>query len=339
MKKINVNLSVDEESRAQQIHRDSIIINALDSTWLPRINDDYVSNLHASGITASNVTVNYVPWSDGMEALRSLGQFSILFNRYKDHLLLAKSVDDILNAKSQGKASFVLGFQSPKPIDDDLSLLQVFYQLGIRICSLSYQRRSYFADGCGEDRDNGLSKLGKEAVREMNKLGIIIDLSHVGDTSSMETIEISKDPVILSHSNARAVYNHFRNATDEMIRALAAKEGVICIGALSHYLREGGTEKGTTFEDTVDHIDYVSKLVGVDYVGIGLDAAPETRQMKDLASMDSRYPEFGFSTEGPIENRYAFQKITEISDLTRVLVSRGYSNSDIKKILGENMLR
>ena len=197
----------DAKARAQSLHKESVFINALDSTWFPGFSDTYVANLHASGITASNVTVNYVPWSDSAEAMRSFHAFWALARRLSNDVMIATTVDDILRAKAQGKMALILGFQSPKPIDDYLGLLEMFYQLGLRISGLSYQRRSYLANGCGEDRDDGLSKLGREVVREMNRLGIVIDLSHLGDTSAAEAIEVSAHPVIFSHSNARSVWH------------------------------------------------------------------------------------------------------------------------------------
>ncbi len=124
-----------------------------------------------------------------------------------------------------------------------------------------------------------------------------------------------------------------------MIRAAAAKGDVIRIGALSHFLREDGPTVGTTFEDTVLHMDYVANLVGVDRVGNGLDAAPESLQMAHLEAMDGRYSEFGFSTDGLIENRHAFRKITEISNLTRRLIAHGHSDEDVAKVPGNNLMR
>lgn len=328
-----------DEARATRLHADSIFINALDSTWGRDMTDEYIRNLHASGITASNVTVNSVPWSGTVEALQTIKMFWDLAKRNAAILSIVKTAEDIRRAKQEGKTSLILGFQAPKPIDDDLGLLEVFHSLGIRICGLSYQRRNYFANGCGEDDDNGLSKLGREAVRELNRLGLVIDLSHLGDRSAADVIELSAHPVIFSHSNARSMRDHFRNAPDHLIKACAAKGGVIGIGALSQFLREDGTTKGTSFEDTVNHIDYVVQLVGVEYVGIGLDAAPESRRMSDLQAMDDRYAEFGFSTTGPMEHRYAFRRIVDIIDLTRALVRRGYSDADVQKIIGANLLR
>jgi microsomal dipeptidase-like Zn-dependent dipeptidase len=273
------------------------------------------------------------------EAFKTLTDARKLAARNDSILTIAEKVADIEAAHAQNKTALILGFQAPKPIDDDPSLLEGFHRMGIRICGLSYQRRNYFANGSGEDKDNGLGMLGFELVRTMNDLGVVIDLSHVGDTSSLDAIEASEHPVIISHSNARALCNHFRNATDEMIRAMAKKGGVIGIGALSMYLREDGPKVGTTFKDAVRHMAYVAELVGIDHVGIGTDAAPESRKMGDLQAMDSRYPEFKFSTEGPIEKRYAFQKITDMPKLTDQLVAHGFSDEDIAKILGGNMMR
>ncbi|MFX0200653.1 MAG: dipeptidase [Candidatus Hodarchaeota archaeon] len=339
MKKFN-ELTEEEKSRADDINRKAIFINALDSTFVPDFHEDYFRKLLQSKLTAVNLTVNYQNWK-GLEDV--LGNFSALYSKIEsnsDSLLLVNSTDDIKEAKREGKVGIIMGFQDGRPMERDLGLLRVFHELGLRVGGLTYQRKNYFADGCGEKTDCGLSKLGIQLVEEMNRLGIVIDLTHTGDASSLEAIEVSKDPVIFSHNCARGVYNHFRNSSDEQLKALAGKGGVNCVGTLSLFLSERGVFEGATLEDTLNHIDYIVDLVGVDHVGVGLDSAPDSRKPEHVKNIMGHYPEFKDTVdEYPFEHRYAIKTISDIQFLTHGLVARGYSEADIEKILGGNLMR
>jgi membrane dipeptidase len=223
-----------------------------------------------------------------------------------------------------------------------LNLLKIFYQLGLRICGLAYTRRNAFADGCGEKTDCGLSRIGELAVEEMNKLGVLIDLSHCGYTASMQAIDLSKDPVSFTHSCARGVYDHIRNLTDEQIKACAEKGGVIGVNAFSNYLHPKGLAEGATVAHSLNHIDYIVNLVGVDHVGIGTDTT-ESRTVDEALELARAYPELGEPPKSvtleSIRKRYALKSIMEIRNYTRGLVARGYSDQEILKILGGNFLR
>lgn len=333
--------SVTPSASASSRRQDGqILINGLDSTWGPGLTDAYIADLQAGRLTASNVTVNYIPWADTLDALRSIASMWQLVTRNSERAMLITSVADINEAKRQAKTGLILGFQSPEPIRDELALLAIFHKLGIRVCGISYQRRGYWANGSGEPRDDGLSLVGRDAIAEMNRLRIVIDISHAADQSSADAIELSKQPVIASHSNARTVHNHFRNLPDDLLKMLARKGGVVGVGCLSSYLRKDGATAGTTFEDVLRHVDYIVKLIGVEHVGIGTDAAPQSRRLSDLQSMESRYSEFPFASEGPMDKRYTFQHITELrSGVIDALTSHGYSNHDTELILGGNFTR
>ena len=169
---------------------------------------------------------------------------------------------------------------------------------------------AHVADNCG------LSEFGQKVVEEMNRIGLVIDLSHVAPKSANEAIEMSKDPVIFSHSNAKALADVNRNITDDQIKAVAEKNGVIGIGTPSFIVKKDGEKTGTSVIDFVNQIDYMVKLVGADYVGIGTDY-----------------------TEGRGPPNFCFKSITDLVDVAAELLERGYSDQDLKKIMGENWLR
>jgi microsomal dipeptidase-like Zn-dependent dipeptidase len=335
MKKL-FELTDEEKSRANEINNKKIFINACDSTFVPNFDENYFPKLMESKLTAISITVNYQGWMDFKDVLLNFNVLHSKIESNSDKLLLVESVHDIQRAKEEGKVGVIMAFQDARPMEYDIGLLKPLHRLGLRISGLTYQRKNYFADGCGERTDSGLSTMGVQLVEEMNRLGVVIDLTHTGNASSLDTIEISKDPVVFSHNCAKGVYDHFRNSSDEELKALANKGGVNCVSTFSPFLKEGGTQQGTSLEDTLDHIDYVVNLIGVDHVGVGLDSTPDTRTLEQASTMAGKYPEFEW---GKFEHRYAIKTISDIQYLTHGLVARGYSDIDIEKILGGNMMR
>jgi membrane dipeptidase len=329
-------LKKNDIERADKLNEKCIFINALDSTFVPNFDEWYIAKLARSKLTAINITVNYEGWVSLEQTLLNLADLQSRIEANADKLLLCRGTDDIRKAKKSGRVAVILGFQDARPVQTDLRLLKVFHTLGLRVSGFTYNRKNYFADGCGERTDSGLSTYGVEFLEEMNRLGIVVDLTHTGRRSSLDAIELSKHPVIFSHNGVCGVYEHFRNTSDEMLKALARKGGVNCVGTFAPFLRKGGTDTGTTLEDTLNHVDYVVKLVGVDHVGVGLDSTPDTRVPAQANNMANKYPEFDW---GKFEHRYAIKTIPEIQYLTHGLVKRGYSDGDIEKILGGNLMR
>jgi membrane dipeptidase len=329
-------LTKEERAKADEINRRAVFINACDSTFVPDFDEKYFPKLLSSSLTAVSLTVNYQGWVGLEEVLLNFGTLYEKLGANADKLVWVKGVDDIYRAKNENRVGVILAFQDGRPMERDLGLVHVFHRLGLRISGLSYQRKNYFADGCGERTDSGLSTFGVELVQEMNRLGIVIDLTHTGNASSLDAVEVSRDPVIASHNCAKALYDHFRNSSDELLTALARKGGVNCVSTFSPFLRKRGTQEGTSLEDTLNHIDYIARLVGVDHVGVGLDSAPDSRRPDQANTMASRYPEFEW---GDFKHRYAIKTISEIQYLTHGLVARGYPDKDIEKILGGNLLR
>jgi microsomal dipeptidase-like Zn-dependent dipeptidase len=335
MKKF-VELTEEEKSRADKLNKRTVFINACDSTFVPDFREEYFPKLIESKLTAFSITVNYQGWMSLEEVLLNFGRLHSRIETNSDKLLFIENVADIQRAKKEGKVGVIMAFQDGRPMEYDLGLVRGLYRLGLRMSGLTYQRKNYFADGCGERTDSGLSTLGVQLIEEMNRLGIVIDLTHTGHASSLDAIEVSQHPVIFSHNCTRGIYDHFRNSSDEQLKALAKKGGVNCVGTFSPFLRKGGTSEGTTLEDTLNHIDYIVDLVGVDHVGVGLDSAPDSRTPNQANTMGGRYPEFEW---GLFEHRYAIKTISDIQYLTHGLVARGYSDADIEKILGGNLLR
>lgn len=332
-------LSKEEEQRALDIHRKAIVIDGLHiiNAGLPEVKKgEYFEKMRKAGVTATNTTIGWFFTENFRQAIDNIADWYRLPPAAKNQLLLATTAKDVEKAKKTGKYAAILGFQNTKMIEEDIGLLQVFYNLGVRILQLTYNFRNFVGDGCNERTDAGLSRFGVQVVEEMNRLHMLIDLSHVGPVTTNEAIDISKNPVAFTHACPRSITDSVRNKTDEQIKALAEKGGVMGICAWSPicYTKYGVRP---TVDDFMTHVDYVVNLVGVEHVGIGLDLNA-TRTKEYFDSFKSKYPEI----VGPfIFETYRTKDLDEASlmpNVTRGLVARGYSDQEIFKILGGNFL-
>jgi len=224
----------------------------------------------------------------------------------------AYTVSDLKKNKAEGKKSIFIGIENGYAIGKDINNIKYFAELGVKYITLAHNRNNDICDSnTGSSEHNGLSEFGKEVVKEMNRLGIIVDISHTSEKTSFDVLAISRYPVIASHSSVKALCNHPRNLSDPLIKAIADKGGVVQVCLYSGFLKKGG---GASLKDAVDHIDYIVRLVGVDYVGIGSD----------------------FDGGGGIRG---LQSASEFPQITMELIRRGYSDADIAKIWGGNMMR
>ncbi|MFC2009193.1 dipeptidase [Chloroflexota bacterium] len=328
--------------KSTQLHQDSVVINCLDvSDW---DSEEVLKGLHSGGVTATNATIaiseNFV------ETLDIIAQWHAKLERYGDILAQVSSVDDINRCNSEGKAGVIFGFQNSGPVEDDVRRLRVFKRLGVRIIQLTYNYSNLSGGGYAEKPDYGLTILGKELIDECNRLGILIDLSHVNYQTTMDAIEASSKPVAFTHVGPRALFEHRRNKTDEQLLALAKKGGVAGANAETNFM---AAWKNATIDDYVDNIDYMVRLMGIDHVGIGTDFTLNQtpswfRRLFTGRNTDKQveYPkEFRTEGEGEIILAHYPKDLASAADfpnLTAALLKR-YSEEDTRKILGGNFLR
>jgi membrane dipeptidase len=286
--------------------------------------------------------------NDSLERIASVYK---LVEDYPDKVAVCTTADQVRAAHKQGKIAALLGMEGGHMINNSLPILRMYAKLGIRYLTLTHSVNVDWADSSGDrPKHNGLTDFGKEVIRELNRLGVMVDVSHVSDKTFWDALEVSKAPMIASHSSCRALTAHPRNMTDEMIKALAAKGGVIQINYHIEFLdndaaayfkkaeplveefmrRNPGSENyrraqeevtkklgpmpKVSWEKIIENIDYAVKLVGADHVGLGSDF--------DGATM----PE-------------GLEDVSKLPKITEALLRRGYSEPDIRKILGENTLR
>ena len=356
--------SVGEQAR--KVHFSSIVLDThidvtpkLQTSWkfteehkeghidLPRMKKGGLNALFFSIYMAGTVTGPKAV-NDAIERIAAVHR---LAEGAPDQVALCVTADQVRKAHKQGKIAALLGMEGGHMINNSLAVLRMYAELGVRYLTLTHSVNTDWADSSGDQpKHDGLTDFGKDVVRELNRLGVMVDISHVSDKTFWDAIEISKAPMIASHSSCRAISGHARNMTDPMIKALAAKGGVIQINYLDQFIdndlyqysqksqslmrelqqkypgrenadkrreevaRQFGPAPRASWERIIDHIDHAVKLVGVDHVGLGSDF--------DGGSMPA-----------------GMEDCTQLPKITEALLRKGYSAGDIKKILGENTLR
>ena len=333
-----VQLSTDDEERARRIHASAIVI---DGSSVVKQEPAHFDRFRAGGVTATNHTVTR-PSSDLEQSLREINSARRWIAAHPADVLLATRTSDIETAKRTDREAIIFGPQNTEFLGTDLHLLGTAYDLGIRVLQLTYQRQNWVGSGCGERRDGGLTSFGRAFVREMNELGIVVDVSHCGQVTGRDAVDASRAPVILSHAHPNAVAPHARAKDDELIRAIASTGGTIGITAISMFCYDPQAPRVRPgLADFARHLSYLIELVGVDHVAIGLDF-DETNTPEKYAADQAAHPEIYTDTAAFGWDDRRIHELTHAGEtpaVTRALVSLGLSDEDIVKILGGNVMR
>ena len=374
-------------ARAARLHRGAIVVDTHNDITSPMVDEGFdlgsagdapnaktkthtdLRRMKAGGIDAEFFAV-YVgrefigkkPSEGGGAARRALDIIDVVYEQVRRHpesLEMAYTVSDIRRIARKGKIAALMGIEGGHAIEDSLHTLRMFYRLGVRYMTLTHSNTNDWADSSGDITDpavkhhNGLTELGRGVVREMNRIGMMVDVSHVADKTFYDVIEVSRAPVIASHSSARALANHARNMTDDMLKAVARNGGVVMVNFYDGFLdprkaelaiqaRARAEEAAKQYPNDpqrareevnkwvaandpgriplsslIDHIDHIAKVAGIDHVGLGsdFDGVPFTGLPAGM------------------------EDISKLPSITVELMKRGYSDADIKKVLGENLLR
>ena len=307
-----------------------------------------VADAKASGITAVNVTVGPVGERPSLAAFegifKDLARWEGEIARHPDVFLRVHGAGDLETARASGRVGLVYGLQDGVAFQDDLSRLEVLHRFGVRIIQPTYNLRNLLGDGCLEPDGAGLSKAGHEAVKRMNALGVLVDLSHCGRRTTHDALATSKRPVAFTHTGCAAVADHPRNKTDEELKALADKGGVAGIYFMP-YLTPGSQPMA---EDVLRHIEHAVKVAGEDHVGVGTDGAISavdlTPEYKARFEADiARRKQAGIGAPGEVAAVYTFvpdlNTPRRIQRLGELLAARGHGSSRVEKILGGNFAR
>jgi membrane dipeptidase len=335
-------------ARAARIHKEAIVVDThIDTTMMlgkegwdfmvrhsPVKGEDSnhvdLPRIKEGGLDAAFFSI-YMPGTvTGPEAVKRalilIDHVRSLAEQHPNDVVLATTAADVRAAHKAGKFAALMGMEGGHMIDDSLAVLRDYQRLGVRYLTLSHSVNTNWADSSGDTpKHNGLTAFGKDVVRELNRLGMLVDISHVADKTFWDALETSKAPLVASHSSMRAISGHPRNMTDDMIRALGGKGGVVMINYARTFLSDELYQAGlnnvppaqrpaVSWEKIVEHIDHAAKLVGAQHVGLGSDFDGTT--VPD--GMDD---------------------VSMLPKITAALLEKGYSEQDVKNILGENILR
>ena len=319
---------------AADLHRQAVVIDACAPILR---NGDFVPLWHEGGATCALATVALHD-DTRVSTLDAIGRLHAQLKE-RDDAILALTVDDILTAKADGKLAVITMFQSCGALERNIDMIGLFYHLGVRSMNLAYNHAESTADGCMEPRNGGLTFFGRRVIAEMNRLGVLLDLSHTGIRASLEAMDASSSPVAFTHSNAKAIFDHPRNLTDEQIRACAASGGVI--GANGHPAFVKAGTAAPSLDDFLAHVEHLVEVAGIDHIGLGLDFShgpgqqmPMERYLRMFA--DGLWPP---GTLPPPPWTYPIGDARNIGRIAEALSTRGWREGDIRKILGANFLR
>lgn len=321
--------------QSKALHDKAVVIDALHTcNWSREIFEE----LRAGGYTAVNAS--NVLWENFAAGMNEITNWKRRFAEHSDLIRPIKKVSDIRAAKVEGRTGIIMGWQNMSPIEDRLDYLELFKDLGVGIMQLTYNTQNYSGAGYLEQNDSGLTGFGREVVDEMARVGVLCDLSHVGDRTTADTITYSKKPVCMTHVLPRALRDVKRNKPDELIKACAAKGGVIGTSFFAPGLVAGND---ATVHDVLDAMEHVINLVGEDHVGVGTDFSQGHARPGPWLLWANRdkgtartLTEFG---SVKISKPAGVDKVRKLPNLTAAMLQHGWGEPLIIKLLGGNWLR
>jgi len=346
--------TAEEEERAERLHRESFVVDPVggfepmgpDSSL-----DHTIALLRAGSVDCIGLTLSS-EIHDFKSACDHIAWWNKLLRRHERDVVVVQSADEMRQAREDGRLSVFYIFQSGKPFEDELGYIELFRQMGVTSSQITYDRRNYLGDGHLEPTKSGLSMLGEDVVAELNRVGILVDLSHAGEQTQQDVVRASSRPVWGSHLNAHAVNPVARNATDQTLDLIKANGGVV--NAMGLYV---SADLEPTIAQVGDHLDYLANYLGEAYVGVTTDC----KKSRDLVHRHSYLDEDGYLNvmyEGSLKmQRYHWPKeghlqeypwwyyplgwrsYDQFQNITREMVVRGWSDEFIRGALGGNFLR
>lgn len=318
------------------MHDNLIVIDGLQySNW----NRAIFEQLKSGGVTMVHVTIVY--HEQIRETLLRIGQWNRLFELHHDLIMPVKSTADIYLAKKRGKVGIMFGAQNCSAIEDDIAMIEIMRTLNLMIMQLTYNNQSLLACGCYEAVDSGVTRFGRQVIKEMNRVGMIVDMSHSGERSTLDAIEISQRPIVISHANPSSFHNARRNKSDEVLKALAESGGLLGFSLYPFHLKNGSE---CTLNEFCDMVASTADLMGIDHIGIGTDLCQEQptsilqwmRNGRWSKEMD--YGEGSKSDADWPKPLSWFRDSRDFPNITRGLQTRGFNDEEVAKIMGLNWL-
>ena len=274
-----------------------------------------------------------------IDTVKNIEDWNRRFEKYSDRLMPGRTADDILKAKASGKTAIILGFQNCTPIEDDIYRIEIFHQLGVRIMQLSYNNQSLLATGCYEEYDGGITRMGRQAIQEMNRVGLLIDMSHSAERSTLEAIEYSASPIAITHANPFSWHPALRNKSDRVLSALAESGGMLGLSLYPHHLKN---RSDCSLEDFCEMVAITADKLGIDHVGIGSDLCQDqpdrvVNWMRNGRwTRDQDFGEDSSSYAGFPDQLPWFKDNRDFNVLRQGLRATGFSVQETNQIMGGN---
>lgn len=324
----------DIDTAAAELHRDSIIFDGLSCSNFGR---GIFEEMRQGSLTAVNCAS--VVWENFREAMTCISAWNGWFAENGDLIMPVRRVEDIHTAHATGRTGIVLGFQNTSPIEDRLQYLQIFHDLGVKFMQMTYNTQNYAGSGYLEEHDSGLTGFGREMLHEMNRVGIVCDMSHVGLKTTEGILAHSRKPVCFTHVLPRALHDVSRNKPDALLRACADQGGIVGLSLFTPGFRTGNA---TTVADYVDVVAYAVDLLGEDHVGLGFDFSldhPRPGPYQTYASRDKGYARTltEFAT-ARIDKPKGIERYPMMPNVTTEMLRRGWPPELVRKLLGQNWL-
>ncbi len=296
--------------------------------------------MRKGNVDAVHVTIAY--HENFRETVLNIEQWNRWFEQYADLIVHAKSAREISQARDNQKTAIIFGFQNPSPIEDDIGLLEIVHALGARFMQLTYNNQSLLATGCYESEDTGITRMGREVIKEMNRLGLVIDMSHSADRSTLDAIEVSERPVVISHANPKFWQPALRNKSNDVLRAIADCDGMLGFSIYPHHLK-GGSD--CSLQSFCEMIADTAELMGIDHLGLGTDLCQDQpdsivewmRMGRWTKAMD--YGEGSASAAGFPAMPSWFHDNRDFGNIEQGLKKVGFIETEINAIMGNNWFR
>lgn len=318
------------------------------STKPPRIDNLQYCNwsekifrqMREGGLDAVHVTIAY--HETFREMVRNIEAWNLRFERFGHLIMLGRSAEDVRIAQETGRTAIFFGLQTPSPLEDDIGLVEILHTLGIRFMQLTYNNQSLLAAGCYEAEDSGITRMGRQVIKEMNRVGLVIDMSHSGERSTLQAIELSERPIAITHANPKFWAPAKRNKSDAVLKALAQAGGMLGFSLYPHHLKD---KSNCTLESFCTMIARTAELMGVDHIGIGSDLCQDhPDSVVEWMRVGRWTKEIDYGEGSPDNAGFPdmpafFQDSRDFGTIAGGLKATGFTDQEVDAIMGGNWLR
>ena len=314
----------------------SLFIDALQyNNW----SEEVFKQINEGGLSAIHVTICY--HEDFQEMVQNVIDWNRRFESYSDMIFHGRTADDVRKAQKEGRTAIFFGFQNCSPIEDNIGLVEICHQLGVRFMQLTYNNQSLLATGCYEENDSGITRMGKQVIKEMNRVGLVVDMSHSAERSTLEAIEISERPIVITHANPAFWHPALRNKSNEVLKALGESGSMLGFSVYPHHLKDG---TNCTLESFSAMIADTAEIMGVQNIGIGTDLCqnqPDSVVEWMRNGTWTKERDFGEGSAGSAgfpDQPSWFRDNRDFSNIALGLKDVGFSDDEVAAVMGNNWL-